>query len=50
VVLTSADLERSFIDPRALVGVPTGSTRTVHTPVDLAVVISQAIERTVGEQ
>ena len=50
VVLTRADLERVFIDPRALVGLPTDSTRTVPTPVDLAVVISQAIERTVGEQ
>ena len=35
VVLTRSDLERVFIDLRALVGVPTDSTRTVPTPSTL---------------
>ena len=50
VVLTRADLERVFIDLRALVGGTDRLDPNRAYAVDLAVVISQAIERTVGEQ
>ncbi len=50
VVLTRADLERVFIDLRALVGGTARLDPNRAYAVDLAVVISQAIERTVGEQ
>ena len=43
-------LERVFIDLRALVGGTDRLDPNRAYAVDLAVVISQAIERTVGEQ